>query len=41
MFDPKTKKFLENYTYDEMPDFVRRSWGTVQRIKEAEDAKKP
>ncbi len=38
--DPKTKKFLENYTYDEMPDFVRRSWGTVQRIKEAEEAEK-
>ena len=23
--DPKTKEFLTNYTYDEMPDFVRRS----------------
>lgn len=32
--DPKTKKFLKQYTYDEMPYFVRRSWGTVQRIKE-------
>lgn len=36
--DPKTKNFLKNYKYDEMPDFVRRSWGTVQRIKEAEEA---
>ncbi len=38
--DPKTKNFLKNYRYDEMPDFVRRSWGTVQRIKEAEEAEK-
>lgn len=38
--DPKTKNFLKNYKYDEMPDFVRRSWGTVQRIKEAEEAEK-
>ena len=35
--DPKTKSFLKQYTYDEMPDFVRRSWGTVQKIKEAEE----
>ncbi|WP_297980938.1 ribonuclease HII [uncultured Methanobrevibacter sp.] len=35
--DPKTKKFLTKFTYDEMPEFVRRSWGTVQRIKEAEE----
>lgn len=38
--DPTTKNFLKNYKYDEMPDFVRRSWGTVQRIKEAEEAEK-
>ncbi|MBR5504125.1 MAG: ribonuclease HII [Methanobrevibacter sp.] len=38
--DPKTKNFLKNYKYDEMPDFVRRSWGTVQRIKEEEEAEK-
>lgn len=31
--DPTTKKFLENYTYDEMPDFVRRSWATVSKMK--------
>ena len=31
--DPKTKKFLTNYTYDEMPDFVRRSWNTVAKMK--------
>lgn len=34
--DPKTKAFLKQYTYNEMPDFVRRSWGTVQKIKEEE-----
>ncbi len=31
--DPTTKKFLTNYTYDEMPDFVRRSWNTVVKLK--------
>lgn len=31
--DPKTKKFLANFTYDEMPDFVRKSWATVQNMK--------
>ena len=31
--DPTTKKFLANYTYDEMPDFVRRSWNTVAKMK--------
>ena len=31
--DPATKKFLTNYTYDEMPDFVRRSWATVSKMK--------
>lgn len=31
--DPTTKKFLTNYTYDEMPDFVRRSWNTVSKMK--------
>lgn len=38
--DPKTKAFLKQYTYDEMPEFVRRSWGTVQKIKEAEENNK-
>lgn len=32
--DPKTKTFLTNYTYDEMPDFVRRSWATVAKMKD-------
>jgi hypothetical protein len=36
----KTKDFLKKFKYDEMPDFVRRSWGTVQKIKEAEEAEK-
>ena len=31
--DPVTKKFLTNYTYDEMPDFVRKSWATVAKMK--------
>ena len=31
--DPTTKEFLTNFTYDEMPDFVRRSWATVSKMK--------
>lgn len=31
--DPTTKEFLTNYTYDEMPDFVRKSWATVSKMK--------
>ena len=31
--DPKTKEFLTNFTYAEMPDFVRKSWNTVQKLK--------
>ncbi|WP_405304204.1 ribonuclease HII [Methanobrevibacter sp.] len=31
--DPTTKEFLTNYTYEEMPDFVRRSWATVSKMK--------
>ena len=31
--DPTTKEFLTNYTYDEMPDFVRRSWATVSKMR--------
>lgn len=31
--DPITKKFLNNYTYDEMPEFVRKSWATVSKMK--------
>ena len=31
--DPTTKEFLSNFTYDEMPDFVRRSWATVSKMK--------
>jgi len=32
--DPKTKEFLKNFSYDEMPDIVRKSWNTVQKFKE-------
>ena len=31
--DPTTKEFLSNYTYDEMPDFVRKSWATVAKMQ--------
>ena len=31
--DPTTKEFLTNYTYDEMPYFVRKSWATVSKMK--------
>ena len=31
--DPKTKQFLKNFTYDEMPEFVRKSWNTIQKMK--------
>lgn len=31
--DSTTKEFLNNFTYDEMPDFVRRSWATVSKMK--------
>lgn len=31
--DPKTKEFLTHYAYEEMPDFVRRSWATVAKLK--------
>jgi ribonuclease HII len=31
--DPRTREFLESFTYDELPDFVRRSWATVQKKK--------
>lgn len=31
--DPTTKKFLTNFTYESMPDFVRKSWTTVAKMK--------
>lgn len=31
--DPKTKEFLNKFEYDELPDFVRRSWATVEKMK--------
>ena len=34
--DPTTKKFLTNFTYDEMPDFVRKSWATVKKMKNSQ-----
>ena len=34
--DPTTKKFLSNYTYNEMPGFVRKSWATVAKLKDVQ-----
>lgn len=34
--DPTTKKFLSNYTYNEMPGFVRKSWSTVAKLKDVQ-----
>ena len=34
--DPITKKFLTNFTHDEMPDFVRKSWATVEKMKNSQ-----
>ncbi|MCL2157442.1 MAG: ribonuclease HII [Methanobrevibacter sp.] len=31
--DPKTKDFLKNFSYSEMPYIVRKSWNTVQKLK--------
>ncbi|KZX17500.1 ribonuclease HII [Methanobrevibacter filiformis] len=31
--DPKTKKFLSNYSFNEMPIIVRKSWQTVKNLK--------
>lgn len=31
--DPKTKVFLNNFSYDEMPVFVRKSWTTIKKLK--------
>ncbi len=31
--DPKTIKFLSNFTYDDMPNCVRKSWKTISKIK--------
>ncbi|MDI6842500.1 MAG: ribonuclease HII [Methanothermobacter wolfeii] len=35
--DPRTKSFLEGFSYDELPDFVRKSWATVKKKKEGHD----
>lgn len=31
--DPHTREFLSKFEYDELPDFVRRSWNTVKKMK--------
>jgi len=31
--DPKTILFLKNTPYNDLPDFVRKSWSTVERTK--------
>ncbi|MBU4535904.1 MAG: ribonuclease HII [Euryarchaeota archaeon] len=32
--DPRTKAFLKNFKYDNMPEFVRKSWATVKKMKD-------
>jgi len=34
--DPTTKEFLSNYTYNQMPPFVRKSWSTVAKLKDVQ-----
>ncbi|MGN1362351.1 MAG: ribonuclease HII [Methanobrevibacter sp.] len=34
--DPHTKHFLSKFTYNELPDFVRKSWNTVKKMKDDE-----
>jgi ribonuclease HII len=34
--DPKTKEFLKNFAYEEMPEIVRKSWKTVEKLKKDE-----
>ncbi len=31
--DPKTIKFLKNISYEELPEFVRKSWATVDKTR--------
>ncbi len=31
--DPKTKEFLKKFTYDDMPEIVRKSWKTIEKMK--------
>ncbi|MDI9619054.1 ribonuclease HII [Methanothermobacter sp.] len=31
--DPRTRAFLESFGYDELPEFVRKSWATVQKSR--------
>lgn len=31
--DPKTISFLKNTDYDDLPDFVRRSWSTIEKTR--------
>jgi ribonuclease HII len=31
--DPKTILFLKNIAYDDLPEFVRRSWATIERTR--------
>jgi len=32
--DPKTISFLKKYSYENLPDFVRKSWATVKKNQE-------
>jgi len=35
--DPKTQKFLKKYKFENLPDFVRKSWNTSQKLKYKSD----
>ncbi|MGC9517229.1 MAG: ribonuclease HII [Methanomicrobiales archaeon] len=32
--DPKTQSFLKKYKFENLPDFVRKSWNTSQKLKD-------
>jgi len=35
--DPKTQAFLKRYKFENLPDFVRKSWNTSQKLKDKSD----
>ena len=35
--DPKTQKFLKKFKFENLPDFVRKSWNTSQKLKSKSD----
>ena len=35
--DPKTKSFIKKYKFENLPDFVRKSWNTSKKLKDKTD----